>query len=81
MYGHFVKLVSPDRENQVAFCITSKRKFASAITALKSADFYKRFSNWSLLSFKVAYADEKKPVARIVEIVTPEKGSLINVTV
>lgn len=81
MWGHFIKLQSPDKRNEVAFLITSENKMSSVSACMAKVDFMDRFRDWNLMEFKVKAAEPEVDVQETMKVDPPVLGSTINITV
>lgn len=81
MFGHMIKLISPDHHNQVAFRILSKEKMRSIQKVMKHANLLERFRDWKLLEFRVEEAKSEEEAPEVLHLEKPPLGSLIDVTV
>ncbi len=81
MWGHFIKLQSPDKRNEVAFLITSENKMSSVSACMAKVDFMDRFRDWNLMEFKVKAAEPEAGVQETMQVEKPALGSFVNVTV
>lgn len=81
MFGHMIKLMSPDHHNQVAFRILSKKKMRSIDRVMRHANLLERFRDWKLLEFRVEEAKSEQEEPEVLHLEKPPCGSLIDVMV
>ncbi len=68
MWGHFVKLESPDKTSQVAFLVTDKHKMHSISAVLDKFTLMRRFQSWNLLEFRVEEAQAEIEMIDTIEV-------------
>ncbi len=81
MWGHFIKLESPNKHNQVVFLITSEHKMSSVSAVMAKVDFMSRFRDWNLVEFRVKEAEPFMTTEESMQVLKPALGSFINCVV
>ena len=79
MYGYIVLLQSPNRAHQTVLRIVSRQRYASVISLLQGEKLVDQYAEWTMLSFKTAFAANTASTPEIVAHEIAEPGSAIAV--